>query len=143
MRHHSALFAENAPPSQPSPSNSIPHRKKKRKHRPSPVVNNPIQETTDSVSISSEPGRTSCYANGRDELNSHVHCAVIACEEMPSPKPLRQRSLSSGGGFGDSAVTAVGDGYGKEGSSVGVATSDMVVEPLELKRVLTEDSICE
>ncbi|KAJ1391654.1 hypothetical protein SESBI_36427, partial [Sesbania bispinosa] len=133
MRPSTVLFAEKPPESQLSPSHSIPHRKKKRKHRASPVETNLIQEAADSSSVSSETGRTS-NANGCDELYSHVH---DACEEMP--KPLRQRSVNSGGSFADSTVTAVDDGYGKEGSSVGVATSE-TVEPLDLNSVLAEDS---
>ncbi|KAI5386508.1 variant 3, Protein POLLEN DEFTIVE IN GUIDANCE 1 [Lathyrus oleraceus] len=81
-------------------------------------------------------GRNS-YASSCHELNNHVHYAVT---EMPSSKPLRQRSVNSGGSFGDSAVTAVDGGCEKEGSSVGAVTSE-TVEPLELKRLLTEESI--
>ncbi|CAI8618159.1 unnamed protein product [Vicia faba] len=54
---------------------------------------------------------------------------------MPSAKPLRQRSVNSGDSFGDSAVTAV-DG----GCETGAVTSE-TVEQLELKRLLTDDSI--
>lgn len=56
---------------------------------------------------------------------------------MDSSKPLRQRSVSRCGSFGDSVVTAVDDGAEKEGCS-----SAETVEPLEMKRVLTEESIC-
>jgi len=65
-----------------------------------------------------------------------VHCAVTACEEMDSSIPLRQRSVSRCGSFGDTVVTAVDDGAEKEGSSA------ETVEPLEMKRILKEESIC-
>lgn len=55
---------------------------------------------------------------------------------MDSSRPLRQRSVSRCGSFGDSVVTAVDDGAEKEGSSA------EAVEPSEMKRVLTEESIC-
>ncbi|RHN62487.1 hypothetical protein MtrunA17_Chr4g0047941 [Medicago truncatula] len=54
---------------------------------------------------------------------------------MDSSRPLRQRSVSRCGSFGDSVVTAVDDGAEKEGSSA------EAVEPSEMKRVLTEESI--
>lgn len=59
---------------------------------------------------------------------------------MPSSKPLRQRSVNSGSSFEDSTVTAVDGGCEKEGSSVGAVTSE-TVEPLEWKRLLTEEPI--
>ncbi|XP_061355800.1 protein POLLEN DEFECTIVE IN GUIDANCE 1-like [Gastrolobium bilobum] len=106
------LFAQVPPQSQPS--NSVPHRKKKRKNKAPPVENKLVHETADSCSDSSETVRTS-YADGCDHDN-----------ELNITKPLSQRSVNSGGSYGDSTVTAVDDGYGKEGSSVGVAISETV-----------------
>ncbi|RDX65259.1 Protein POLLEN DEFECTIVE IN GUIDANCE 1, partial [Mucuna pruriens] len=142
MRHSGAVLTEEPPQSQASSSNSLPHRKKKRKCR----------GTATSTSVSSETS----YANGPDQLHTHIHRATVACEEKPKPEQsratvgdhgfrfgeLRQRGVSAGDSFDDSAVTAVDDGYAKEVSSVGVATSE-TEESLKLKRVLANDSICE
>ncbi|KAL5162789.1 Protein POLLEN DEFECTIVE IN GUIDANCE 1 [Glycine soja] len=102
--------AEPPPQPQSSPSNSLPHRKKNRKRRAT-------------TSVSSETS----YANGPDLLNTHIHHATV-------------RSVNGRDSFGESAVTAVGDGYVTEVSSVATATSERV-ESLELKRVLANDSI--
>ncbi|KAK7362914.1 hypothetical protein VNO77_05039 [Canavalia gladiata] len=125
-RHRSAVLTEEPPQPQPN-------RKKKRKHR--------------ATASSSFVNRTDHHY----ELNAHTHYATVVLEEKPKSEQntaavgadgfsfgeLRQRSVNGGG---DSAVTTVDDGYGKEVSSVGVATSE-TVESMELKRVLNEDSI--
>ncbi|KAL5162787.1 Protein POLLEN DEFECTIVE IN GUIDANCE 1 [Glycine soja] len=135
MRHHGD--AEPPPQPQSSPSNSLPHRKKNRKRRAT-------------TSVSSETS----YANGPDLLNTHIHHATVVCQDKPKPEEsksavagegfrfgeLRQRSVNGRDSFGESAVTAVGDGYVTEVSSVATATSERV-ESLELKRVLANDSI--
>ncbi|KAG5023295.1 hypothetical protein JHK85_019637 [Glycine max] len=135
MRHRGD--AEPPPQPQSSPSNSLPHRKKNRKRRAT-------------TSVSSETS----YPNGPDQLNTHIHHATVVCQDKPKPEEsksavagegfrfgeLRQRSVNGRDSFGESAVTAVGDGYVTEVSSVATATSERV-ESLELKRVLANDSI--
>nr|KYP61082.1 Protein TAPT1 isogeny [Cajanus cajan] len=123
MSHRAAPLADEPPQSQPS--NSLPHRKKKRKRR--------------AASYSAEAS----YANALP------HHATVACDEIPKSEKsestvggdafrfgeLRQRSVNGRNAFGDSAVTAVDDGHAKEVSSVGVATS-ATEEPFQFKRVL-------
>lgn len=123
MSHRAAPLAEEPPQSQPS--NSLPHRKKKRKRR--------------AASVSAEAS----YANALP------HHATVACDEIPKSEKsestvggdafrfgeLRQRSVNGRNAFGESAVTAVDDGHAKEVSSVGIATS-ATEEPLQFKRVL-------